>query len=299
MSLKNTLKKLKNPFLLFITALVWGVSFVAQKQGSGMVTPFTFNGIRSLIGGIVLIPVILILGDKAPQPVSGVKNKNLLIIGGTLCGIVLFAATSLQQWGITIGTDAGKAGFITAMYICLVPVIGIFIGKKTTLKTWISVVIAVVGLYLICVKGDFNIGINDILVLCCAFVFAIHILVIDNYSSKVESVKMAMIQFLVCGVLSMITAFAIGEKNTLDAILGAYIPLLYMGVMSCGVAYTLQIVAQRDIDPTVATMIMSLESVFAMLGGLLFGEKITLKEGLGCGVMFAAVILSQLPERKK
>lgn len=293
------IKKIINPLLLFVTAFIWGVAFVAQKSGSDTVGPFLFNGLRSVIAGVALLPVIAVLGNRAPQPVNGIKDKKVLFLGGTLCGTALFAATYFQQLGMTLGADAGKSGFITALYIVLVPILGIFFKKRATLKIWISVFIAVVGLYLLCITGDFSVQLGDLMVLVCALIFAVHILVIDYFSPRVESVKMACIQFFVCAALSFIFALITKEQNTLQDVFNAYIPILYLGLMSSGVGYTLQIVAQRGTDPTVASMIMSLESVFAVLSGMFFGETLTPKEGIGCVLMFLAIILSQLPERKK
>ena len=293
------MKKFLNPLLLFVTAFIWGVAFVAQKSGSDTVGPFLFNGLRSVIAGVALLPVIALLGSRAPQPVDGVKNKKTLMLGGVLCGTALFAATYFQQLGMTLGTDAGKSGFITALYIVLVPILGIFLKKRATIKTWISVLIAVVGLYLLCVTGGFSVQLGDLMVLICALLFAVHILVIDHFSPRVESVKMACIQFFVCAALSFLFALITREQNTLQNVLSAYIPILYLGLMSSGVGYTLQIVAQRGTDPTIASMIMSFESVFAVLSGMFFGETLTAREGIGCVLMFFAIILSQLPERKK
>lgn len=298
-------KKLKNPLLLLLAALIWGVAFVAQKSHS--VPPFMFNALRSVVGGIVLIPVILLLGDRAPQPVDGSRgNKKTLILGGVFCGIALAVASAFQQNGLQNGADAGKAGFITAMYIVLVPVFGIFLKNRTTLKTWISVALAVVGLYLLCYEGSVGFSLGDLLVLGCAFVFAVHILIIDRFSPKTEAVKMACVQFFVCAAVSLIFSLIAGERITLGNISDSYISILYLGVLSSGVGYTLQIVAQRDTDPTLASIIMSLESVFAVLAstvavliGFVDGRVLNLREGMGCLVMFAAIILSQLPERKK
>ncbi len=293
------MKKFLNPLLLFVTAFIWGVAFVAQKSGSDTVGPFFFNGLRSVIAGVALLPVIALLGNRAPQPVDGVKNRKTLILGGVLCGTALFAATYFQQLGMTLGTDAGKSGFITALYIVLVPILGIFLKKRATIKTWISVLIAVVGLYLLCVTGGFSVQLGDLMVLVCALLFAVHILVIDHFSPRVESVKMACIQFFVCAALSFLFALITREQNSLQNVFNAYIPILYLGLMSSGVGYTLQIVAQRGTDPTIASMIMSFESVFAVLSGMFFGETLTAREGIGCVLMFFAIILSQLPERKK
>lgn len=292
-------KKLLNPALLLLAALVWGVAFVAQKSGANEIGPFLLLAARSFVGVVALLPVILILGKKAPQPKVDVNSKKPLYIGSILCGTLLFVASAFQQIGISEGTDAGKAGFITALYIVLVPIVSIFLGSKTSLRVWISVLMAVVGLFLLCVKNGFSVQVGDILTLVCAFVFTFHILVVDRFSPKVEVLKMSCLQFLVCGILALITMLITGEQNTIEGLKGAYIEILYLGVMSSGVGYTLQMVGQRDTNPTLASILMSLESVFAVLAGTLFGERLSLREGVGCIIMFAAIILAQLPTKNK
>lgn len=292
-------KKLLNPALLLLAALVWGVAFVAQKSGANTVGPFMLLAARSFIGFAALLPVILLLGKKAPQPKERPRSKYTLYIGSLACGALLFIASAFQQIGITEGTDAGKAGFITALYIVLVPIVGMFLGNKTSLRIWISVIMAVAGLFLLCVKNGFSVQISDIITLVCALIFTFHILVIDRFSPKVEVLKMSCLQFLVCGVLSLLAVVITGEQNTLQGLLGAYIPILYLGIMSSGVGYTLQMVGQRGTNPTLASILMSLESVFAVLAGTLFGERLSLREGIGCIIMFAAIILAQLPQKNK
>ena len=212
--------------------------------------------------------------------------------------MALFLASNLQQFGIKY-TTVGKAGFITALYIILVPVLGLFMRKRVQGKVWVSVVLAVAGLYLLCITDGFSLGVGDLLVLLCALMFSVHILVIDYFSPRTDGVKMSCIQFFVCGILSGI-AMLIFEKPSLDAILQAWMPILYAGVLSCGVAYTLQIVGQKDMDPTVAALILSLESVVSVLAGwVLLGESMSLRELSGCGLMFAAIILAQLPGSKE
>lgn len=291
-------KKIINPLLLVLAAIIWGFAFVAQKSGADSIEPFTLNAARSFVGGIFLLPVIYILKDKAPKPIEKGTKKDL-IIGGVLCGTVLYAATAFQQFGLTEGTDAGKAGFITALYIVLVPVFSIFLKKKTGFKTWFSVALSVVGLYLLCVTGKLTIAPSDLTVLVCALIFTVHILVIDHFSPKVEGIKMSCIQFFVCGILSLISLFIWGETLSINALLSAAFPILYLGIMSSGIAYTLQIIGQRDTDPTLASILMSLESVFAVLAGAIFGETLSGREALGCVVMFIAIIISQLPTKRK
>ena len=295
--------KIKNSMLLLLTAIIWGVAFVAQSVGMDYIGPFTFNCARSIIGGIVLIPVILIKdrvekkNGEIAKPASKADRKNL-IIGGVLCGAILGVASSLQQFGL-MSTTVGKGGFITAFYIVMVPVISLFFGKKSNLKIWINVVLAMAGLYLLCITEKFTIGTGDILIFICAIVFAGHILVIDHFSPKVDGVKMSCIQFFISGILCGIAMF-IFEKPDIGAICEAWLPVLYAGVFSCGVAYTLQIVAQKGMNPTVASIILSFESVASVLAGwIILGQKLSLREGIGCALMFIAIICSQLPDRSK
>ena len=300
-------KKLQSDLMLFLTALIWGASFVAQRAGMDYIGPFTFNGVRCFIGALVLIPVIMILDGQRKKknaeeniiPLTEEEKKTkrkTLLLGGLSCGVVLFIASSLQQIGI-IYTTAGKTGFITALYIVLVPILGLFFGKKVRKILWFCVALATVGLYLLCIKEDFTIGKGDLLVLICAFGFAVHILLIDYFSPKTDGVKMSAIQFFICGVLStpcMIIFETIDWGNIVDC----WLPILYAGIMSCGVAYTLQIIAQKNTEPTVASLILSLEAVFALIAGMiLLSEQIPAKEAIGCIIMFAAIILAQLPSK--
>ena len=282
--------------MLFLTAFIWGTAFVAQSVGMDYLGPFTFNGIRSMIGGAALLPCIWIIQKMNGKP-DGTESKKDLITGGIACGILLFAASSLQQIGIQY-TTAGKAGFITAFYIVIVPVLGILLHKKTGWKIWLAVVLAIVGLYFLCMTESFSIDKGDILVFLCALVFAVHILVIDHFAPKVNGVKMSCMQFFICGILSIPFMFTI-ETPTFTAVTGAWMPLLYAGVLSCGVAYTLQILGQKNVNPAVASLILSLESCFSVLAGwVVLGEKLSVRESVGCAFMFAAIILAQLPEKK-
>lgn len=296
-------KKLRGNLMLMLTALIWGASFVAQSVGNELVGPFTFNAVRTLLGALALTPVIALLDRRGgPKPEQTEEERaaahKFLWIGGICCGVALFVASTLQQVGINF-TTAGKAGFITALYIVLVPSLGIFIGKKVPKIIWICVAIAVGGLFLLCVKEDFSIGKGDLLVLACALMFAIHILIIDHFSPHVDGVRMSRIQFLVAGLLGLPLMF-IFETPTLAGIGAAWLPICYSGILSCGVAYTLQIVAQKDTDPAVASLLLSLESVFAALSGwALLHEKLSLRELLGCALVFGAIILAQLPQKPK
>ena len=287
-----------NNLLLALTAFIWGSAFVAQSVGMDHVGPFTFNSIRSFMGGIVLLPVILILRRQSGRTNKNEKNGLLLWIGGICCGIALAAASSLQQIGL-IYTSAGKAGFITAMYILIVPVMGIFIGKKAGMKTWIGVALAVAGMYFLCITDGFHIDRGDFLVFLCAVIFSVHILLIDYFSPKTDGVALSCIQFFVCGILCAVPML-ISERPKIAEIAGAWMPLAYAGVLSCGVGYTLQIVAQKNTDPTVASLILSLESVFSVLTGwVILGEKLSGRELFGCVLVFIAVILAQLPKKKR
>ena len=289
---------MKNNILLVLTALIWGCAFVAQSVGMDYVGPFTFNTARFLIGAIVLLPVIWFMDRQRKTGAEKGAGQKTLIIGGICCGIALAVASTLQQWGILF-TTVGKAGFITAMYIVIVPMLGIFIGKKVRPLIIGCVAIAVVGFYFLCMTESLRLGLGDFLVLLCAIAFSIHILVIDHFSPKVDGVKMSAIQFLTAAIISAVPTL-LWEQPVFTEILQAWQPVLYAGIMSCGVAYTLQIIAQKNADPTVASLLLSLESVFSVLAGwVLLGQGLSLKELFGCVLIFCAIILAQLPEKKK
>lgn len=290
--------------MLLLTATIWGTAFVAQSVGMDYVGPFTFNMLRCLIGGIVLIPYIFLSNKVSGSEKKRIEEretkseKKTLITGGICCGILLALAMNFQQVGIQY-TTVGRAGFITACYIIIVPLIGMtFFGKKCRSTIWAAVVLALIGLYLLCITEEFDIGQGDFLVLVCSFLFSLHILVIDHFSPLVDGVKMSCVQFFVAGIVSGIPAF-LTENVVWGNILAAWQPVLFAGVLSCGIAYTLQIVGQKNMNPTVASLILSLESCIAVLAGwIILGENLTLKEMLGCIFMFAAIVLAQLPERK-
>lgn len=295
---------LRNPLLLLLTAAIWGVAFVAQSVSMDYVGGFTFNASRFIIGALVLIPVIIFFEQKSAKAGSAsasnapAQSRRDLIIGGIACGICLCLASNFQQFGIKY-TTVGKAGFITACYIVIVPILGLFLGKKCSRYIWIAVAMSLIGLYLLCITDGLSIGKGDILVLICAFLFSIHILVVDHFSPKTDGVKLSCIQFLTCGVLSAIPAL-IFEQPDLSAVLSAWKPVLYAGVMSSGVGYTLQIIGQKDMNPTVASLILSLESCISVIAGwIILGEQLSTKEIFGCVIMFAAIILAQLPQNKK
>lgn len=290
-------QQIKSSLILLLTATIWGVAFVAQSVGMEYIGPFTFNAIRCVLGGLVLIPVILVLKKKKE---TGAENqekedKKTLWPGGIACGVILCIASNLQQFGI-MEASVGKSGFFTALYIVMIPVIGIFIGKRSGIKLWFCVALAVVGMYLLCMKdGSFTIERADIMLLLCALVFSFHILVVDYFSPKVDGVKMSCIQFFVCGVLSAV-GMLFTETPDISNIQATWLPLLYAGLLSCGVGYTLQIVGQKGINPVIASLIMSLESVISALAGwVILGQVLSPKEILGCVLMFVAIIITQIP----
>lgn len=293
-------EKLKNSLLLVLVALIWGVAFVAQSEGAKDVGPYTFNAVRMIIGGLVLLPCIKIMDAfRAKEPdAPREKGGRTLWLGGLCCGAALFLASTLQQVGI-LYTTAGKAGFITALYIVLVPVLGLLFGRKTGAAVWISVALAVVGMYFLCMTGSLSLGRGEALCMLCALFFAVHITVIDHFSPNVDGVRMSCIQFFVCGGLSVVLMFLF-EKPDIHKIVSAWLPILYTGVLSSGVAYTLQIVAQKNVNPTVASLLMSLESVFSALAGwAILGQGLSGRELFGCALLFAAIILAQLPIGKR
>ena len=290
---------MRGNLLLLLTAFIWGVAFVAQKEGGAVVGALTFNGVRSLLGGtllLVLLPLLDRLGLSArPQTPD---EKKALWVGGLLCGLALFAATNLQQLGL-LTTSAGKGGFITALYIVLVPLFGLAIGRRTTLFTWLGVALAVAGLYLLCMQGESGLDRGDLLVMACTPIFAVQILLVDRFAPRTDCIRLACIEFFTVGVLNLPLMF-IFETPSLTAMADCWVSILYAGLLSSGAAYTLQIVAQKDSHPTTASVLMSFESVFAVLAGMaLLGDRMTAWEWSGCAVMFAAVILAQLPTPKK
>ena len=293
----NSTHTARNTFLLILTSFIWGVAFVAQSVGMEHVGPWTFTASRSVIGALFLIPVIAFL-DKGKPKEARPKNTKTLLIGGICCGIALTVASMFQQYGI-LYTTVGKAGFITALYIVLVPILGIFFKRKPRLIVWFSVLLALVGLYFLCMTDSLRFSRGDTLVLLSALVFSCHILIIDHFSPMVDGVRMSCIQFAVIAIVCGIPAL-IFEQPTLSSLISAWAPILYAGMLSSGVGYTLQIVAQKNYDPTVASLIMSLESVFSVLAGwVILKQALSARELLGCVLMFTAIILVQLPERKK
>lgn len=301
----STSKKnnLLGSIMLTICAVVWGSSFVAQTTGAEFVGPFTFISLRSLLGSVSLVPVILIMNGArkkkgGPTAFDGIKSKKRFFVFGSIaCGVCLCVASVLQQLGIDRGTEPGKAGFITALYILLVPVFSIFLRKKIRPVIWLCVAIFLGGLYLLCITDNSVQG-SDLFVLACAVCYAVHILVIDFVSPNVDGVVLSFMQFLIAGVLSGIPMLLFEEVN-FEVVKAAAPSLLYSGIMSSGVAYTLQILGQQRMDqPTVASMLMSLESVFAVITGMIVLHQIpTSREAVGCVLMFAAIIVAQIPQK--
>jgi len=309
-------KKLISSLLLILAALIWGVAFVAQSVGMKYIGPYTFSFIRCMIGAVVLLPVIYFMRDKnSSTKNTGKKNNRTLIIGGTLCGICLCVATNLQQFGL-LYSSSGKAGFITTCYIVMVPIIGIFFKKKTHLNIWIGVLIALIGMYFLCILADdgsvntireiiylniagIRINIGELYLVLCAITFSFHIITIDHFSPLTDGIKLSCIQFFVSGLLSGV-AMLIYEKASMTAVIDALIPILYTGILSSGVAYTLQIIGQKNLNPTVASLLMSLESVISVLAGwIILGQSLSAYEIIGCILIFCAVVLAQLPVKKK
>lgn len=316
---------MRGNLLLILTALIWGCAFVAQDVGMEKVGPLTFSGCRFLVSLAVLIPLVLFRDHRERRLQSVARSTetsrleaaagsgsegsaaapgfwqshggSTLLRAGFLCGIVLAFAANLQQIGIQYA-PVGKAGFITTLYILIVPIIGLFFGKKISKKLWLCVGIAIVGLYLLCnTEGGSFFSYGDVLLMLSAFGFAVQIMIIDYFSPKVDPVLLSTIQMAVCGTLTIILAFLF-EDPSMPAILSAWKSILYAGLLSSGVAYTLQIVAQRDTDPVVASLLMSLESSFALLAGfVLLHQTLTPRELCGCGLMFLAIMLAQIPDK--
>ena len=287
-------KALRGSLLLLLGAVIWGAAFAAQRIGMDHVQPFTFTGVRMLLAGLVMIPASYLARKKSGAESTPERRRDQRK-GGILCGILLFTATSLQQVGL-VYTSAGKAGFITALYVVLVPVAAWLLFRKQPGRViWAAVGLAVVALYLLCMPAEgFQVEKGDAMLLGCAVCFTGQILCVDHYAPRVDGFTLARDEFLITGVLGMAVAL-VTEEIRPEGLLEAIIPILYAGILSGAVGYTIQIVGQRDVNPTVASLIMCMESVFAVLtGAALLGERMTLREGLGCVLMFAAVILAQL-----
>ena len=292
-------KQTKGSILLLLCAMIWGAAFVAQSEGMQYVGPFTMGAARFFLAGLVLLPVIAVLDRKGwsqNRPVTG-SDKKKQLLAGVICGVLLFAATTLQQFGL-LDTTVGKSGFVTALYIVFVPILGAVIGKRAGLRVWLCALAAVCGMYLLCVGSGFSVSDGDLLTLGCAVLFAIHICYVGAVVPHMDGVRLSCVQFLVCSALSAV-GMLLFEAPDWGSILQCWWPIVYAGVFSGGVAYTFQIIGERDVQPTLASLLMSLESVFAALfGWLLLDQTLSARELFGCAVMFAAIILSQLPERQ-
>lgn len=289
---------IKQSALLLLAATIWGVAFVAQSVGMEYVGPFTFLASRSVIGALVLIPYIMIRDRKVAVNRTDTRNDSKrLMAGGVCCGCLLFVASILQQIGI-VHTTVGKSGFITAMYIVIVPILSVFLKKKAGMKIWVGVALAVVGLYFLCMTpGNVSLQKGDVLTFFCAVAFSFHILTVDYFAPQLDGVKLSCIQFATCGLLSGIGMFLF-EAPTMEAVLAAWLPILYAGALSSGVAYTLQIVGQRGMNPTVASLLMSMESVISVIAGwAILQQRLSHRELIGCVLMFGAIILVQLPDK--
>lgn len=295
-------KNIKGELMLILTAVIWGTSFVSQKLGMNYVEPFTFGASRFLLGALVLIPVILIF-DRSNNKNNGKAindsySRKDLITGGILCGSALFLGASFQQIGI-VYTTAGKAGFITALYIVLVPLFGLFMKKKISRLVWFGVALATGGLYLLCIKEGFTIQVGDAIVMAGTIFWALQILIVDAYNDKTQGLKLSCAQFITAGILSAVAAL-IFENPSLTTIIECAGPILYTAIMVVGVAYTLQIIGQKTTDPNIAAIILSMESLFAVISGAIFlKETMTIKEIAGCVLMFAAVIMTQVKNGEK
>lgn len=291
-------KQVQSTILLVLCAMIWGLAFVAQRSGMDHIGPFLFSTLRMYIGALALLPVIFINDYfKKRKQISTADNKTL-IVAGISCGCIMFFATNFQQVGLVF-TTAAKTGFITTLYIVLVPLFGIFLKHKVKINSWIGVAVATVGLYFLCITESFTISYGDFIVLMGAGFWAAHILFIDHFAPKVDVFKLCCIQSFVAGIISMIVAIA-REPIVWDSIVGAAPSFLYVGILSSGVAYTFQALGQKHANPTAASIILSTESVFAAVGGvILLHEVLSNREWLGCALMFIAVIVTQLPVNKK
>ena len=293
-------RKLLYSLLLLLAAMIWGAAFVAQSVGNGLIGPLTFSGVRITMGGVVLLPVIRFLDKKqgrGVQPLLPLRRDKTLLVGGLVCGFFMCVATNLQQFGINY-TTVGKAGFITSLYVALVPVFAVlFWHRRYGPLTWAGTALALCGMYFLCMNEGFSVNLGDALVFFCAICFSWQILAIDHYSPRVDPVRLSCWQMLSCGGLSLIAMFLF-EKPTLSGILGAWLPICYAGILSCGVAYTLQVVCQAELEPALASLLMSLESVFSVLfGWLLLHQTLSRRELFGCVLTFAAVLLVELAPR--
>ena len=295
----NNKKKYISTLLLLIAAIIWGFAFAAQDAASEM-GAFTLGFSRSLIAGVFLIGVVIVFdkltaSERRLFSKKGIDLNKSEIIGGVIIGAVLVVASAFQQIGINSGTDGGKAAFITALYVILVPIYALALKKKAALNVWISIAIAVVGFYLLCIKEDFTIAPSDLLCIVASMLFPIHILTIDHFSPKCDGIRMSMVQFFTAAILNLVIALFAEGVGEFSLVLPNLLPVLFLGIGSSGIAYTLQIIGQKDVAPATASIVLSLESVFGIIGTALFlGQTLTPREYLGCAIVLVAVILSQI-----
>ena len=291
------MKKLKSTLFLVITAVIWGSAFVAQRVGADYLRPFTFNGIRFAMGALSLIPVILIF-ERGKSDRAQLKKT---VLYGLLAGVIISAASNLQQFGIEITGSAGKSAFLTGVYTVLVPLIYFMFGRRTGKFVWMGAVVTVIGLYLLCgVQGEASFGIGDVVLLIGAVLWAFHIIVLDRFGNEVRPLRFSAVQFTVCAVVSgVIALFCERDSFSVEYVRAAIIPLLYGGVGSVGIAYTCQLLGQKDADPTFAAIILSTESVFSAVGAaIILKEYMTVTGYIGCALMFCGIVLSQIPEKQ-
>lgn len=284
---------MKSRALLLVTCVIWGLAFVAQRKAMETVPPFTFNAVRFLIGGLSLLPFALVYQRRDTHASHPTPRRATIWVGGLITGLALFAAASLQQIGM-IYTTAGKAGFITGLYVVLVPILGLALGQRTGKWTWLGALATVIGLYLLTVTETLAIDYGDVLVIASAFFLTLHVLLIARFSARIGALRLSLLQFAVVVIGSFAVAFSF-ETISIAGLMAGSVPILYTGLLSVGVAYTFQAIGQRDTPPAQAAVLLSLESVFAVIGGwLLLGETLPLRGILGCGIIFAGMTVSQL-----
>ena len=286
--------------MLLFASMIWGAAFVAQTKAMDLMSPFAFQASRFFLGGLVLLPVIAFADKKgiSKKPQSK-KEKAYQLRCGIICGLILFTACSPQQIGLMLDIPAGKSGFITSLYIILVPIFGLFLKKKVQPWIWGSIILALIGLYLLCGMGTFSLNLGEGLTLLCAIAFTFHIMFIDHVGNRVDGIRMSCTQFMTAGAVSLIVTL-IFEEPSFSSVIDCWLPIAYTGIFSSGVAYTLQILGQSRTEPTTASLLMSLESVFsALFGWLLINERLSPIELCGCVLVFLGVVLSQLPEKNK
>lgn len=310
-------KTIRNSMLLFLTACIWGLAFVSQSKGMEAMGPYTFNGVRCLLGAAAVFPLVLVQihkekeagktekGEEQGETIGGKNGWHTILTGGLFCGLAYTAGTTLQQIGI-LHTTVGKAGFITTLYIIFVPILGIFLKRRVSGVVWIGAAMAALGLYLLCMEESFSLTTGDTFIMLCALAFAVHIMIIDYYSPKTAGVYLSCIQLFVCGVISLVLAFSL-EAPSFSQLKEGMVSLLYAGIMSCGVGYTLQIIGQKGMHPAVASLILSMESVIATVsaflaykvGFLKTDQSMTGRQIIGCAIVLAAVLLVQMPVKTK